>query len=61
MRFTIPCRKCSQVSTSNSRAAQPIRGSAVGLAPGGGPPVVGYIVKCPHCGTENVVRPEQGA
>ena len=38
--------------------AQPIRGSGRGLPPSAERPVMGYIVRCSHCGTDNVVRPE---
>ena len=58
LHFTFDCRRCRQAAVRAPDDAQPIRGSGRGLPPSAERPVMGYIVRCSHCGTDNVVRPE---
>jgi len=59
MQLRYSCRRCGRPVTTNSQDAQALRGAAASQPGETDRPILGYLVLCPYCGTDNLVRPDE--
>jgi len=59
MQLCYTCRRCGRAVTVDSQNTQPLRGAAASQPHETDRPILGYLALCPHCGTDNLVRPHE--